>query len=71
MLAVATGALAQATTGIGFTLVVVPAAALLLDAGDVLGTVARLGLLVDLVVLWQGRRSFDARLAGPAVSSGH
>ena len=64
MLAVATGAVAQATTGIGFTLLVVPACALLLDAGDVLGTVARLGLLVDLAVVYQGRHALDLRLAG-------
>jgi uncharacterized membrane protein YfcA len=64
VLAVATGALAQATTGIGFTLLVVPAAALFLDAGDVVGTVARLGLVVDLAVVWQGRRGLDLRLAG-------
>jgi uncharacterized membrane protein YfcA len=44
--------------------VVVPACALLLDSGDVLGTVARLGLLVDLVVLWQGRHALDLRLVG-------
>jgi uncharacterized membrane protein YfcA len=64
VLAVVTGALAQATTGIGFTLLVVPACALFLDAGDVLGTVARLGLLVDLAVVWQGRHGLDLRLAG-------
>lgn len=64
LLAVAVGSLAQATTGIGFTLVVVPACALLLDPSDVLGTVARLGLLVDLAVLYQGRRSLDLRHVG-------
>ncbi|MCU1485760.1 MAG: hypothetical protein JWN67_2506 [Actinomycetia bacterium] len=64
VLAVATGALAQATTGIGFTLLVVPACALFLDAGDVLGTVARLGLLVDLAVVWHGRRALDLGMAG-------
>lgn len=51
LLAVVVGAMAQRATGIGFNLVVAPACALALSAGVALGTVVRLALLADLLVL--------------------
>jgi uncharacterized membrane protein YfcA len=45
------GAFAQRTTGIGFALLVAPMCALALDANTALGTVVRLAIVADVVVL--------------------
>lgn len=50
-LVVAVGAAAQGTTGVGFSLLVVPIAALVLPTPLVVGTVARIGLVVDVALL--------------------
>lgn len=61
--AVIIGAFAQGATGIGFGLVVAPICALVLDPGDVVGTVARLGLVVDVGLVVQGRSHVDVRVS--------
>jgi uncharacterized protein len=63
VLAVAFGAFAQGATGIGFTLVAAPACALALDASDVIGTVARLAVVVDVALVAGGVRHVDVRVA--------
>ena len=62
VVAVGLGALAQGATGIGFALLAAPACALVLDPDQVVGTVARVGLLVDLSLVVQGRASVDRRI---------
>jgi uncharacterized protein len=60
--AVALGAFAQGATGIGFGLLVAPVSALVLDPGEVVGTVARIGLVIDLVLVVRGRAIIDRRV---------
>lgn len=67
VLAVAFGAFAQGATGIGFTLVAAPACALALDASDVIGTVARLAIVVDVVLVARDVRHVDVRVAATYV----
>ena len=69
--AVAVGAAAQRSTGIGFSLVVTPVCAAVLLPDVALGTVARLALVADVAVLLSERSAIDwtsvRRLLGPAI----
>lgn len=64
LLAVAGGAFAQGATGIGFALVAAPACALALDSAQVMGTVARLAITVDVVLAIRDLRQIDFRVIG-------
>lgn len=59
--AVAVGAAAQRSTGIGFTLLVAPAAGLALAPATALGTLVRLAVVADLLVIAGERRRLDHR----------
>lgn len=59
--AVAVGAFAQRTTGIGFTLLAGPACALALEPDHALGTLVRLAIVSDLLVLLADRSGLDVR----------
>ena len=61
---VAAGAVAQGTSGIGFALLAAPACALVLPTDEVVGTVVRLGLLVDLAIVVAARRDVHVGLVG-------
>lgn len=63
-IAVVAGAVAQGTTGVGFTLVVAPVCAIVLAPSLVIGTIARVALVVDVALVVQGRRLVDLRLVG-------
>lgn len=73
LLAVVLGAFAQGATGIGFGLLCAPVAALVLDPADVVGTVARVALVVDVALVLGGRASVDGRVlrnyALPAIAA--
>lgn len=60
-LAVLVGAGAQSTTGIGLAIVLAPVCALLLDGSLVIGTTARLALVVDLALAVRHRSEVDGR----------
>lgn len=64
VVAVAAGAVAQGTSGIGFALVAAPACALVLPSDEVVGTVVRLALLVDVAILVQARTHLQLGLVG-------
>ncbi len=59
IVAVLIGASAQRATGIGFNLVVAPVAALALPTHDVVGTVVRLALVVDILVIVADRKAIN------------
>jgi uncharacterized membrane protein YfcA len=61
--AVGLAAATQGATGVGFTLVAAPCCALLLQGPDVIGTVARLALVVDVVLVVRHRRELDVHTA--------
>jgi uncharacterized membrane protein YfcA len=69
--AVVVGGFAQSVTGFGFALVVAPACALALPGALVVGTVARLAVAVDALVLAGSHRDVDrgglARLVAPGL----
>ena len=60
--AFAMGGFAQGSTGIGFALVSAPVCAVILQPEDVVGTVVRLALVMDLVLALRERRSADLRV---------
>jgi uncharacterized membrane protein YfcA len=61
LVSVALGAFAQRTTGIGFTLLAGPACALALDPSHALGTLVRLAIVADVLVLLADRSDLDTR----------
>jgi uncharacterized protein len=61
--AVVVGAAAQGSTGLGFTLVVAPVFAAVLDPGDAVSTVVRVALAVDLTLVVRHRAEIDLRHA--------
>lgn len=71
MAAVLVGGFAQSVTGFGFALVVAPACALALPGALVVGTVARLAVAVDALVLAGSHRNVDragvTRLVAPGL----
>lgn len=64
VVAFALGGFAQGATGIGFALVSAPVCAIVLEPDEVVGTVVRLALVMDLALVARGWRSVDVRTAG-------
>ena len=62
IVAVLVGTAAQRSTGIGFNLVVAPAATLVLPSHSVVGTVVRVALVVDVLVILADRKAIDWHL---------
>lgn len=52
---------AQGATGLGFSLVAMPVAAMLIDADQVVGTVVRAAVVLDVILVLRQRGSLDVR----------
>ena len=61
--AFAVGGFAQGATGIGFALVSAPVCAVVLDPDEVVGTVVRLALVMDVTLAVRAWRAIDVRVA--------